>query len=1607
MSQRTTVTIAFCDLVGSTELLNRIGEALNDELRRDLFAALRAPLTAFGGEETKTQGDGLMAAFRGRPSDAVACAIAWQHATVALARRDPSLRLALRVGLSTGEATHEEHDWFGTPVVEAARLCTAAAASQILVSESVRLVVGDETGLGFGSVGALELKGFPDRRAAYAVEWVANVRTVVPRPPGLDIVGATPFAGRRAEYAAFEAALAATDSTGSRTVLVAGPAGIGKTRLVAEVLASSERNVLSGRWSGLSVHQGGAEALRWYTVAAPTEALREVLGADAMTLATAVPSIALRLPELDAPPSAPISVEDMNDAFVRAFGRIAAAAPTVVVFEDLHAASAAGLVLFLELATSRDLDGLLVVGTFRTDERGGVPRPLAVVLEKLADAPGVRRLDLPSLEIADVAAMAVGVEIDASTVHAATGGNPARIVETLRHLATSDDPDAALSLALPFKGLVAFGADDASLFFGRDDAVAALLGRLANDRLIAIVGTSGSGKSSLARAGVAPAVSAGRLAGRWSTCVMTPGSHPLAALASVPRCAPGDSLLVIVDQLEECVTRCHDAVERAQFLDTLVRLIADPERNVRVLATVRADLLGDVAVASSRFAAAVESGTFFLGPMSEIELRAAVAGPAEVAGLRLEPGFVDVVVADVLGQPGALPLLSHALLETWKRRRGPTMTVEHYREAGGARGAIARSADAAFEALDGPSQGITRELFLRLTELGDGAGVEDARRRVDQSEAATLGPSTTVDSVVETLAAARLVTVDDHGIDVAHEALIREWPRLRGWLDDSRDELRLERELLRRADDWDRLGRPESELLRGARLERTIEASSSRSLPTVAAAYLSEGRALRDRESADAARRVRRLRTALASALVLALIATVAGVAAFGQGRRADDRARDAAVQADRAATQAELAGVRRASAEAIAAADANLQVALPLAAETWAIDDRFETRDALLSVLHADPAFVGFLPGPPGGYRSGTVSADGTVGAFAHAGGIDLWNLDQRTLTTQLDAPDTTLVEFLPDGRLAAATAAGVEIWEPTTAQSIMVIAEEAVALAPLTTGLAIGGPNGSLVLVDGDGVEQARATTGANATFVASDGASLLVATGQREPLGEVDAPLRSGDTYVETRDPVTLDVVQSTVSLTSAEVTDLELSPGGRTVGVGTSTSTSASFIDLTGKPLSVSDSIAGIVAGDASRVEFVDATTALVGGVTGRVRVATSGDEQLELQSQVGSVTDLVVSPDGSTAWALGSGAMGWSLDIARSAVRPSDDAAVMPIAISPDGRYVLASEDRMTISALPPPVSDPNEPQVGSAASVARMIHVLDAVTLESVIEPVVGVPIGFIADSRRILVTTDLVVAQILDLDSGSLTTLPVIPTFGLDAPWPVAPDGLRLAHAQPDNSVSILDPRDGVEVESGLGRSDVGAPTSVAYGSAETIAIAYPETSTEPASVVVHRGDDQTVVEIEGSIVTALAVTSAGEQLAVGLVDGSIRLYDVERAAVDGTALVGHTGRVRSVEFHSDGGQLVSTATDGTARVFDIESRRTLGEPFSASVDPGVVYDDSGEFLLLSTSHGPDRVDLDPERAATRACELAGANLSVEAWTLYLPDRTPAKTCPQYPLLE
>lgn len=420
---------------------------------------------------------------------------------------------------------------------------------------------------------------------------------------------------------------------------------------------------------------------------------------------------------------------------------------------------------------------------------------------------------------------------------------------------------AAHEPANPYKGLRAFDEADAPDFFGREATLAALLERLASPapRFLAVVGPSGSGKSSLARAGLVPAVRRGALPGIGQRVAMiTPGVRPLDALdAAVKRLAPGG--LLLVDQIEELWALCPHEAERAAFLRRLVELARGD--GPLVVATLRADFY-DRPLHHHAFGTLLRERTEVLLPLTPDEIARAVAAPAERAGVGVDAALVAACVADAERRAGALPLLQYALTELWDRRADGRLALDAYRAVGGVGGALTSRADALYDALDGDDQDVARQVFLRLVQPGE-AG--DATRR--RARVAELPGGEDAGLVVELFARHRLLTLDREAagatVELAHEALIDGWGRLRAWVEEFRDDLRTHRRLTQAAAEWRAAGRDASFLAAGARLAQ-FEALERVELNAEERAYLARSVAERERAAADERARQEALREALA-----------------------------------------------------------------------------------------------------------------------------------------------------------------------------------------------------------------------------------------------------------------------------------------------------------------------------------------------------------------------------------------------------------------------------------------------------------------------------------------------------------------------------------------------------------------------------------------------------------------------------------------------------------------------------------------------------------------------------------------------------------------------
>ncbi|MER5789506.1 WD40 repeat domain-containing protein [Streptomyces sp. NPDC001980] len=623
----------------------------------------------------------------------------------------------------------------------------------------------------------------------------------------------------------------------------------------------------------------------------------------------------------------------------------------------------------------------------------------------------------------------------------------------------------------PYRGLARFEPGDRELFFGRDRLVADLLRVVRAHRISAVVGASGCGKSSLLRAGLVPALGEPDDEGRLPAAIriLTPGPRPASAHRALLTAAPGDGdTVLLIDQFEELFTLATEAGERTGFLEMLLAA-AQAGSRLRVVIAVRADFL-DRCAKHHRLAEALREATLLVGPMSPEELREAVVKPAAAAGLTVERALTAQIVDDVGAEPGGLPLMSHALLETWRRRQGRTLTKGAYDAVGGVHGALARTAEELYSGLTPEQAQTAQHIMLRL--ITPGAGAQDTGRPADRAEFEPGGAGNAA-GLVEQLARARLITLDGNTATLAHEALITAWPRLGAWIDSERDRLRLHRQLTRDAQAWQALGRDAGALYRGTRLgmaEETFSADRRGDLTALEAEFFSASLEVRDRERRTASRTARRFRALLAALSVLLLLASTAAAVAFQQrslARSDRDRAVAEQVMAEAGqltatdpslAAQLYLAGYRLRSAPEAAAGllDAqNSPLSTVLSGHTQAVyavafspDGRILATGAGDNTIRlwslADPAHPVPLGRPLTGHTSWVYwlqfSPDGhTLASASRDRTVRLWDVRNPLHPAALGAPLTGhrdyvfSVSFSRDGRTLATASHDrtVRLWD------------------------------------------------------------------------------------------------------------------------------------------------------------------------------------------------------------------------------------------------------------------------------------------------------------------------------------------------------------------------------------------------------------------------------------------------------------------------------------------------------------------------------------------------------------------------------------------------
>jgi DNA-binding SARP family transcriptional activator/WD40 repeat protein/energy-coupling factor transporter ATP-binding protein EcfA2 len=473
---------------------------------------------------------------------------------------------------------------------------------------------------------------------------------------------------------------------------------------------------------------------------------------------------------------------------------------------------------------------------------------------------------------------------------------------------TSESP-ARTEVRNPYKGLKAFQEADAGDFYGREEVIDRLAEVLERRRLITIVGPSGSGKSSLVKAGLLPRLRTGSHLSLLTE--MYPGAFPFEELEGallrvgvdrrsliddlvsddrgllriLKQILPSDEaeLVLVIDQFEELFSTVEDEGTRKLFMDSLVTAVSEPHSRLRVVLTLRADFF-DRPLQHARFGEMVDAGLIPVKVPDDEHLAQATVMPARSEGVEFEDGLVSQIVSDVAGQPGGLPLLQYALTELFETRDTNRLTLAAYQRSGGVHGALGRRAEEIHEGLSPPEKASIREAFLRMVTVDENA--DDLRRRVRRSDLTGIGDQRNLDNALQAYAAARLVTFDRDPmtrgptVEVAHEALLREWPRLRDWIEEQRDDLVIRRRLDAALEEWKQSGEEDGYLPTGSRLAQFEEWSGETELMLSGEerTFLQAGV---EREATRKAHAGRRRRWIMTGFGIAAAVTSVLGLLAF------------------------------------------------------------------------------------------------------------------------------------------------------------------------------------------------------------------------------------------------------------------------------------------------------------------------------------------------------------------------------------------------------------------------------------------------------------------------------------------------------------------------------------------------------------------------------------------------------------------------------------------------------------------------------------------------------------------------------------------------------
>ncbi|CAM5529227.1 hypothetical protein SAVIM40S_00079 [Streptomyces avidinii] len=1010
--------------------------------------------------------------------------------------------------------------------------------------------------------------------------------------------------------------------------------------------------------------------------------------------------------------------------------------------------------------------------------------------------------------------------------------------------------------------------------------------------------------------------------------------------------------VLLVDQFEELFTLCCDEDERRAFVRVLCALAgARPEPDgsapdglapdgpdpaalnpAVVVLGVRADFSGNC-VDLPELAPVFTGGLFVLPPMSLAELRESITRPAELAGLTLEPGLFPLLLRDVglrddppdLTPSGVLPLVSHALLATWRQREGATLTVAGYERTGGIQGAIARTAEEVFTRLYPAEQNTLRRVLVRLVHVADGTGA--TRRRMSRTalmeQLADAGPAA---AALDTFVRARLITMDSDSVEITHEALLHAWPRLRGWIRADRAGLLIHQQLAHAAAEWEREGRDPSALHRGTRLDTArawADEHDGRSrLGSLEAAFLRASQEAHDSRERQAGRQVRLRQWMLATLVVLLVLAVGAGGLAHQQ--------RAGALGQERVARSRALA------LQSAALASGRPEASMLLAGEAYRASATSEARGALLST-QSQPfiARLGGHGGPvnavafaPGNDTLATAGSDGTVMLRRVS--------DRRTTATFRLPGRVRAVAFSPDGRMLAATSTDgpARLWDTAGGGGTQLPAStagaRAVAFAPDGRTLAVAGADGTIGLWDAAGDHGAIASltghTGrVNALAYAADGRTLVSA---------------GADRTVRLWDPAEARP-QAVLTGHTDEVLGAAFAPDGRTVATG-GVDRTVRLWDVAGRRTTAtltghSDDVNGVAY-------TPDGTTVVSAGGDGTTRLwdVAGGRAAATLAGHTDYVLGVAVDSRGAVLATAGfdQSVVLWDLRGGALTSRPFTE--IWHAAYSPDGKRLATAEADHSVRLW-----DVAERRVlatfaGHSETVFSVAFAPDGRTLASAGSD----------GAIRLWDTADRGRSAALTGQGGTVFAVAF------------SPDGRTLASAGSDGTVRLWDVAGRRPLAVLAGHTDF-ANDVVFSPDGGTLASAGDDLTVRLWDVAGRR--PVTVLTGHRGAVRGVAFSPDGRTLASSGNDGTVRLWDARRHRFE-AALSGHTGSARGIAFSPDGRTLASSGNDRTVRLWDVAGRRAVAALSGhANAVWGVVFAPDGRTVASSSTDGTVRLwDLD-----------------------------------------